>query len=202
MKSIDFFQLVLRLLPLLLALWVHLGCGHPDQRLADFAERAVSEQSQQNAAMARQSEAIVAESHQLAEAALELVEQDAQARRELIAAGERMTARLGSERAGIDQERRQLARLRLWDSLLAEAVRVNGGLLACLLPLLLTALILWQMRNPEPDDAAVAALLLDEMTSDRPVLLPAPAQRRLSWQEDPCSSAPPFDPEPDNEPPF
>ena len=58
------------------------GCGRsPDERLADFAQQTMSEQVRQNDRMADQSQAVVAESHQLAETAKELVEHDAEARR-------------------------------------------------------------------------------------------------------------------------
>lgn len=78
-----------------LALLAAIGCGdspdYRDQRLAEMAQQTVAEQVKQNSRMADQSEAIVAESHQLAEAAKELVEQDAEARRELIAAQQELT---------------------------------------------------------------------------------------------------------------
>ena len=78
--------------PTLLLLTV-IGCSDTpdmrDQRLAEFAEQAVKEQARQNDRMADQSQAVVEESHQLAETAKELVEHDAEARRELIAAQQR-----------------------------------------------------------------------------------------------------------------
>lgn len=55
------------------------GCsGPPDERLSEMAQQTMAEQSRQNQRMADQSEAIVAESHQIAEAAKDLVQRDAE----------------------------------------------------------------------------------------------------------------------------
>ena len=66
------------------------GCGeapdYRDQRLVELAQQSTAEQRKQNDRIADQSQAVVEESHQLAEAAKDLVERDAEARRELIAA--------------------------------------------------------------------------------------------------------------------
>ena len=63
------------------------GCGdapdYRDQRLAEFAQQTMEEQRKQNDRIADQSEAVVRESSQLVEAAKELVEHDAQTRREI-----------------------------------------------------------------------------------------------------------------------
>ena len=59
------------IVPILLLLTM-IGCSDSpdmrDQRLAEFAEQAVKEQARQNDRMADQSQAVVEESHQLAEA--------------------------------------------------------------------------------------------------------------------------------------
>ena len=74
------------------------GCSRPlDERLAEMAQQTVAEQVRQNERMADQSQAVVEESHQLAEAAKELVERDAEARRELIAAQTELTSKLNEQ---------------------------------------------------------------------------------------------------------
>ena len=60
---------------------------------------------------------------------------------------------------------------------MAAAVQNVGLLLACLLPLLVCVFIIRQMTRNEPDDAAVAELLVCELTSDQPRLLPGPPLR-------------------------
>ena len=59
------------------------GCSS-NERLADLAQHELEIQHTQNETIARQSSAVVNESHQLAVAAKDLVSQDAQARQELI----------------------------------------------------------------------------------------------------------------------
>jgi hypothetical protein len=50
-------------------------------------------------------------------------------------------------------------------------------LASALLPLIVCVYVLKQMSRSEPDDGAVAELLVSELTADRPLLLPAPALR-------------------------
>jgi hypothetical protein len=58
------------------------------------------------------------------------------------------------------------------EPILAASIETLGLILACLLPLTLCGLLLWRLGRVEPDDAAVAELLVCELTSDRPRLLP------------------------------
>jgi hypothetical protein len=162
------------------------GCsGPPDERLAEMAQQTVAEQSIQNQRMADQSEAVVKESHQLAEAAKELVERDAEARRELIAAQTEMTTQLNEQQSAIytghdqlEQDRREIAEQRHRDPIIAAMIQDLGLFIACLLPLVVAVFVIWQMRSQEPDHAAVAELLVLEMTADEPRLLPGPMSRR------------------------
>src|SRR6478735_2050847 len=86
-----------------------IGCGGPDTRYADLADRVVTQQAQQNAQAAQQTQ-------QIAEASRQLVEADAQSRRELIEAHEHLQSEVGQQRLIVDRqrdvleaERRQLA---------------------------------------------------------------------------------------------
>ena len=174
-------------LPALTLLTV-IGCSPApdmrDQRLADFAEQSMQEQSRQNEHIARQSEAVVQESHKLAEAAQQLVQSDAEARAELIAAQERLTGQLDQQRAAIDagrdrleQERRQISEQRHRDPIVAASIQTAGLLAAAVLPLLVCVYIFHQLGRGEPDDAAVAELLVHELVTDQPRLLPGPSIR-------------------------
>ena len=172
-----------------LALLTAIGCSPApdmrDQRLADYAERSMQEQSRQNEHIARQSQAVVQESQQLAEAAQQLVQSDAEARAEMIAVQERLTGQLDQQRAAVDagrdqleQERRQIAEQRHRDPIVAASIQTVGVLVAALLPLL------WSVctssgssARSEPDDAAVAELLVHELVTDQPRLLPGPSLR-------------------------
>jgi cell division protein FtsW (lipid II flippase) len=161
------------------------GCGSaPDERLAQFAQQSMAEQRQQNNRLADQSQAVVAESHQLAEAAKQLVTRDAQARRELIAAQTQMTSQLNQQQSAIytgrerlEQDRREIAEQRHRDPIIAALIQNFGLAIACLLPLLVAVLVIRQMQSQEPDHAAVAELLTLELTSDEPRLFLGSQQR-------------------------
>ena len=170
------------------------GCGKaPDERLADFAQQSMAEQRKQNDRIAHQSQAVVEESHQLAETAKALVERDAEARRELIAAQQELTSQLNEQQSAIhtghqqlEQDRREIAEQRHREPITAAAIQNIGLTLACLLPLVVAVFVIRQMQSQEPDHAAVAELLILEMTADEPRLLPGPmSQRHALTHDDP-----------------
>ena len=146
------------------------GCSRPDmrdQRLAEFAKESMARQAQQNEHIARQSQSIVQESQKLAAAAEQLVTHDAKARQELVAAHDHLNTQLNQQRAAIDAgrdqlelERRQLAQQRHRDPIVAAAIQNVGLIVACLLPLIVAVFVIRQMRSDEPDDAAIAELLV------------------------------------------
>ena len=182
----------------LLMLGVVGGCGSsPDERLADFAERTMSEQIKQNDRMADQSQAVVVEeSHQLAETAKELVEHDAEARRELIAAQQELTSQLNGQQSAIytgheqlEQDRREIAEQRHRDPIIAAVIQDFGLFIACLLPLVVAVFVIRQMQSQEPDHAAVAELLVLELTADEPRLLPGPMSQRHALNHDDAEEA-------------
>lgn len=77
---------------------------------------------------------------------------------------------LGRQRDQLEQDRRTWdARQRL-DPIIAAAVEHSGLLLACCLPLLLVAVLLWPRRANEVDDG-VSDLLIEEITSEQPKLV-------------------------------
>ncbi len=162
------------------------GCSDsPDERLAEFAQQSMAEQRKQNDRIADQSQAVVAESHQLAETAKELVKSDAEARRELIAAQTAMTSQLNEQQSVIysghnqlEQDRRDIASQRHRDPIIATVIQNFGLTVACVLPLVVAVFVIRQMQSQEPDHAAVAEMLVFELTSDEPRLLPGPMTRR------------------------
>ena len=170
--------------PLALALALAMvGCGESpdmrDQRLAEFARHSMNEQQKQNARIADQSKAVVDESHQLAQAAKELVNLDAQARRELLAAQSDLTSQLAQQQSVVDakrdeleQERREIAGRRNRDPIIASAIQYTGLILGCLAPLAICAFVIRQMQSQEPDHAAVAELLIQELTMPKILSVP------------------------------
>ena len=150
-----------------------------DQRLAEVAQQSVAVQAQQNEHIARQSQTVAEQSRHLAEATQQFVSQDAAARQQLLAAQENLNSQLQQQRATIDagrdaleQERRLLAAERQREPILAASIESLGLILACLLPLALCGLLLWRLGRVEPDDAAMAELLVCELTSEQPRWLP------------------------------
>ena len=150
-----------------------------DQRLAEFARQSMAEQQKQNARIADQSKAVVDESHQLAQAAKELVNLDAQARRELLAAQSSLTSQLTQQQSVVDakrdeleQERREIAGRRNRDPIIASAIKHTGLILGCLAPLAVCAFVIRQMQAQEPDHAAVAELLIQELTIPKILSVP------------------------------
>lgn len=148
------------------------GCGPApdlrDQRLAEFAERAVTEQTKQNERMT------------------EVLKQDAESRQQLIAAQESMTSQLNQQQSAIDadrmrleEERRSLAAQRNRDPIVAAAIQSMGIVAACVLPLVVAVFVIRQMQSQEPDHAAVAELLVMELTSERPRFFSAVGVPRL-----------------------
>ena len=157
------------------------GCSPPagDQQMIELGREAMQQQQKQNEIIARQSERVVDETEKLTEAARDLVTQDAQARREMVAAQENLNKDLHTERASLDrqredleEDRRSLATARVRDPIIARAIQTAGILLACLAPLLLAAYLLYSLRSDTTDDQAVAELLVCELTTDQPKLLP------------------------------
>ena len=77
---------------------------------------------------------------------------------------------IGRQRDAIEDERRRIADTRRLDPIIATAISNIGLLAACLLPLVLCWYLL-HCRVEPTDDRAVTELLLDDIVTDRPLLL-------------------------------
>ena len=194
-----------------LTLLAVIGCSPApdlrDQRLADFARQSTEQQARQNEALARQSQSVVEESAKLAQAAQQLVESDAKSRADMIAAQERLTNQLDQQRAVVDsgreqleQERKQIATQRHRDPIVAASIQTVGLIVAALLPLIICVYVIRQMSRTEPDDGAVAELLVSELTAERPMLLPGPVLRPAPALEHHACRRLPDEPAPDVQP--
>jgi len=155
------------------------GCRE-DQRLIQMAQQSVETQRQQNEMIARQSQSVVVESAKLADTAKALVEQEAQARAEILAA----QRELQTQATVIDDERRELMNLRVREPLIAESLKILGGTLLCCLPLALIGLILWPKKDVAEAEAQLNQLLIGEITAGpKSLLLSGPNMPRLGTQE-------------------
>lgn len=160
------------------------GCGEtPDERLADLTRESLDQQ-------ARQNERLIDQSQQLTEAAKDLVVADAETRQDFVG----LNRDLQSERASVDRqredmerERRELAGQRHRDPIIAETIGTVGVLVACFLPLLVCLALLYVASKRSGDAEAVNELLVHELVTDQPTLLPRPAARSLTNEAGPLS---------------
>jgi hypothetical protein len=162
-----------RVAMLTMTLLLVVGCA--DSRNEEFRQLAwqtIRQQEQQNARLAQQSQ-------QIAEASKLLVANDSQARKEMIAAHATLQQELQAERANINQqlselesERREIARQRGRDPILAETIRGVGMTLGCMLPLLLAGYVIYSLNRSGDDSNALSEMLVMEITAEKPKLLP------------------------------
>ena len=151
----------------LIVLWI--GCDETDPRVAQVAMESTRRQAEQNKQMAELQQHV-------AEGTKQLVEADSQARQKLVELQHELRtdqAEVGRQRDRLETERREIAKDRYWDSILGTSIYAGAGILACLLPLLVCCWLLWCTRDKQGTDEALAELLVEELTTDRPILLPA-----------------------------
>jgi TolA-binding protein len=154
----------------LLALFILLSGCDEDERVVRVATQAADRQAEQNQELVRLN-------REVAEGTRRLVEADAEARQELAQLQRGLQeeqAQIGQQRDRLEQERQQIALQRNRDPLVAEAISSVGITIACLLPLGVAALLIWRMRDATEEDAALSQLLVEELASDQPRLLPPP----------------------------
>jgi hypothetical protein len=153
------------------------GCkSSPDERLVEMAKEHEKSQSEQSQQMARMQ-------HEVAEGSRRLVEADSKARAELTAIQHELRsdqADIGRQRDQLESERREIANQRQRDPIVAAAITNVGTVLACLLPLLVCVYVLWSIGRSRDSDAGVTDLLVQELVSERPMLLPSPEKPALT----------------------
>ena len=135
-----------------------MGCGHSDERLARLAEQSLRQQAEQNREMS------------------ELNREVAQTHQELIGLQhdlEGQQAEVNHQRDQLESERREIAKQRHRDPIIAAAINNVGLVLACLVPLALAGYLLYCLRD-QSDDQAVGEILIEELVSEQPALLPPP----------------------------
>lgn len=151
------------------------GCESSDERLVWFAEQSAQRQAEQNREMA-------ALNREVAQAHQELIglQQDL----------EKQQAEINRGRDLLESERREIAKQRHRDPILAAAINNVGLILACLVPLALAGYLLYCLRD-RSDDQVVSEILIEELVSEHPVLLPSP-QPTPSAIEDHREPKPPW----------
>ena len=153
-----------------------IGCDSGNDHL-EYSQQAMERQARQNEAMSQQSQQVVSQSRELAEAAHDLVEQDAASRRELIQAQAQVQSQIDKARRRIDQqhreldsEQREMARARVYEPVIAQAIITGALFLAALFPLIVTAYALRQVPAVSgSDEELLTHLLLQELAGQVPV---------------------------------
>jgi hypothetical protein len=153
------------------------GCDDDNEnaQVARVARESAAQQAAQNQEMAKLHREVATGTRQLVEA-------DAQARQELILAQQQLAqqqadlaqqqAELAQRHDALDAERRELAEERYRESLLAPVISGIGLLVLCCLPLVLAWYLLQGWRQESTDETAIGNLLVEELVSQRPLLLP------------------------------
>ena len=186
-----------------------LGCNS-DRRVAQVATEAARRQAEQNQEMIRLNREVAKNNERLIEAdsqarqevlqvQRDLIERDEQGRQELNSLQREVQTAVSQERTSLDRqleelddERRDIAQDRRWDSVFGSAIASFGAILACLAPVVLAVYLLRSIHNQEPSDAELAELLMQEMTSDKPVLFePAGIDRPCLGHHDQPPRLPP-----------
>lgn len=162
------YRLLLPVIPATVLMALIAGCSSDDELLRQSLQR----QAEQNAQMARHTELMV-------ETSRDLIAADSRARGELVRLQQNLQEDVETERQSLDRqheemeaERQAVARQRLRDPLIAAAIVNAAVLLACIAPLLLAFWVLRQSWGQE--SAGVDELLIHELTTETPVLLPRP----------------------------
>jgi hypothetical protein len=147
------------------------GCGDDSARVAGVAHHALESQAEQNKELARLSDEVVESSQQL-------VEHDAQARTEILAAQRDLQSQhsdVSRQRDELELQRQRIAALRTSESLLAPILLTLGTAFLCLLPIGVAGYALYLSGSGVPEMADVGQILVEELVSETPKLLPPPA---------------------------
>ena len=174
---------MLRMILALVAILLVTGCDG-DDRLARMATESAARQAEQNRELVRLN-------REVAEGTKLLVDADSRSREELVALQRDLQAEqaeIGGQRDSLERERKALAQERQRDSVLAAVLVGLGESLVGALPLILCWYLLHGLRH-ESGDEGLAELLVEEIASEQPKLLPREAVgARPSQEPDPLRS--------------
>ena len=168
------------LITLTLILLTGVSCSSDENtRVAELATQQLERQADQNRRMSELQQEVASGSR-------ELVEADANARQEMVTLQREMQTErneIGHQRDQLEAERREIADRRNRDPIIAAAITRVAFVVVSLLPLLICWLLLQQKVEPA-DKNEITELLLDDLVSSEPRLMPPaktdPAKLRLT----------------------
>ncbi|QDU05656.1 hypothetical protein V6x_53960 [Gimesia chilikensis] len=158
------------ILPITLTLILLTGAGcssDENSRVAELATRQLERQAEQNQRMTELQQEVASGSRKLVEA-------DARSRQELVSLQREMQTErneIGYQRDQLEAERREIADSRNRDPIIAAAISRVTMVVVSLLPLLICWLLLRQKIEPA-NDQQMTELLLDDLVSAEPWLMP------------------------------
>jgi hypothetical protein len=166
---------------------IFLGCDS-DQRVVELSRESLNRQAEQNAQMARQSQAVTETTHELIKAE-STVQTDANQLQQQLHA--ERTA-LNQQRQDLENERRSMADERQRDPIIAETIKGLALVVAAALPLVVCCYLVRSLFLSTSEDFTAAEILIEQLATQGPLLtacanaaLPAPAD------EDRSTSSPP-----------
>ena len=168
-------ETMIRRIPMLLAVAAILvtGCnedGNENSRVAKVAVEAAERQAEQNREMSRVN-------RETAEGAKRLVEADAQARKELTEMQHDLQAEqaeVGEQRDQLETERKEIAGQRRTESMLGPILKGCAAAAVIAVTIGYCWSLLFSLRRHDDADQILGELLVDELLSEKPVLLPPP----------------------------
>ncbi|MBP62006.1 MAG: hypothetical protein CMJ62_10840 [Planctomycetaceae bacterium] len=181
-----------KLIPIAIVV-IAIGCKNDSDRVAELASRHATQQAE----LSRET---VKLQNELVEGTQKLVEADARARRDFLTLEGKLDEQrveVGRRHDELEDERREIAKQRSRDPIVANALIAAATLLACLLPMLLAGWLLRSQLN-EADEFTATEILLEEITARHPALAPA---SRPAMNHDSDRSAPKIADETRRQPP-
>ena len=144
-------------LPIMMPLLAALLLGCSDDRAVEISREAADRQAKQNVEMAQLNREVTTAHRELTE-----LQQDVQQER----------SDLNSGWNDLENERQQIARNRRTESLLAVLVPLAGTVVVIVSALYFAGMLIRSASSPEAVDAELYELLVTELASDQPLLLP------------------------------
>jgi hypothetical protein len=141
------------------------GC-RSDERLAELSRESMNRQAEQNAQMARQSEAVTKTTEELIQSESNVQHDASQLNTQLHT--ERST--MDQQRQDLENERRSLAIQRQREPIIAEAIGAAAALFAAALPLVVCWYLVRSLFFSTTDESTAAEILVEQLATQGPLL--------------------------------
>ena len=144
---------------------IYLGCDS-DQRVVELSRESLNRQAEQNAQMAKQSQAVTETTHELIKAESTVQSDASRLQQELHT--ERST--LDQQRQYLENERRSLATERQRDPIIAESIKGLAVVVAAALPLVVCWYLVRSLFLSTSEDFTAAEILIEQIATQGPLL--------------------------------